>query len=633
MGPETKHFYDFDRFRIDSEKRVLLRDGCPIPITPKIFDTLLVLVRNRGRVMEKDELLKAVWPDSFVEETNLTHSISALRKALGESPSEHRFILTIPGRGYRFVAELAELAAEDGASLVLEKHTRSQVVIQEEEEGDEEPRWRLRPRTVAVSLLVLVTAIAAYWVIWGQPKTNAPVAKSVAVLPFGLLGAQEGNEHLGLGMADALITKLSKLRQIRVAPTSAVLKYGAGDKNLAAAGRDLQVDSVLEGTIQRAGDRIRVTVQLVAMRDRRPIWGETFDEKFTDIFAVEDSISTQVVRALSLELSWTEKKEIARRHTENMEAYQAYEKGRYYYLTKNAFQKGVEYFQQAVERDPGYAPAYAALAGVYVNLGLYTDLMPPREVGPKAKAAAIRAVQIDDSLADGHFALGAAKYFFDWDWPDADKEFRRSVALNPAHTPADPHFSLYLISMGRNREALAEAGRGLGQDSSLVHANVGYIAFQARDYDLAMQELRKGIDMDPGFIPLHSHLGSVYREKGMYEEALAEFQKARALMSRREAFGFQIGYVYARMGRPEEARRVLAQLEKAAKQPDFPWHNLAVLHAGLGERDQALKFLEKAYEQRHPWLVVLNVDPRFDNLRSDARFRDLVRRIGLPYVQ
>jgi DNA-binding winged helix-turn-helix (wHTH) protein len=354
MNMQTTSLFEFGPFRLDTVRRLLLQDQAVVALPPKAFDTLLVLVENCDRVLEKSELMSVVWPNSFVEEANLTQTVSILRKALGERAGEHRYIVTVPGRGYRFVASVKQLA---GAALIIERHTRSQAVIEGESEANKPPR-------------------------------------TIAVLPFKPLGAGAADEYLGLGLADSLVTRLSNMRQIIVRPTSSILKYTGALQDPVAAGRELKVEAVLDASIRRSSDRIRVTVQLVSVRDEVSLWAGTFDERFTDIFALEDSISSQVVDALMLKLSGEEREQLAKHHTENAAAYELYLKGRYYWnkRTIEGTKKGVECFAQAIAIDQNYARAYAGLADCYTKLGdVGITSIPPKEAFSKAKAAAARA--------------------------------------------------------------------------------------------------------------------------------------------------------------------------------------------------------------------------------------------------
>lgn len=568
MGKETNHLYEFGPFRLDSAKRLLFRNNQPVTLTSKVFDTLLLLVRNRERVVEKDEFMKALWPNSFVEEANLAQNVSTLRRALGESPNEHRYIVTMPERGYRFVGTVTE-PPEDLGEIIVERHTRSQVTIEADESvsgvegvktlsapglgpgadvvsvpagwaspavmGPTAPRgWRRNSGLTIFAVFLLLAGGAALMVHYritrhpAQPA-NSLAVRSIAVLPFKSL-ADGGDDYLGLGLADALITKLTNIREIVVRPTSAVLMYSGPKQSPLAAGRELGVDGLLEGTLQRSGERIRLTLQLVRVSDGRALWAGSFDDDFTNVLKVEDSISAQVAATLALKLAGDERKQLARHGTENVEAYQDYLRGRYYAFryTAEGFHQSIRYFDQAIERDPVYALAYAGLSDSYLTASEWT--LPPKEAIPKAKTAAQKAVAFDDTLGEAHASLAHAD-LHDWDFSGAQKEFARSLDLNPNNPTTHLLYSEYLIANGQLEKATTEleTARRIDPLSLEINAFLSWSAYLARHYDEAITSCRKGLEMDPNFWMPHYGLGDTYEEKGMYTEAVAELQKADTL--------------------------------------------------------------------------------------------------------
>ncbi|MGI8897951.1 MAG: winged helix-turn-helix domain-containing tetratricopeptide repeat protein [Pyrinomonadaceae bacterium] len=656
---KNKHFYEFERFRIDPVKRLLLRDGEPQPLTPKAFDILLVLLQHRGGILEKDELMRAVWPDTVVEENNLTRNISALRKALGDSPNEHQYVVTIPGRGYRFVADVRELQDED-ADLIVETYSRSRVVIDEEEDTSEPARlnqdllqkpllasggkqseasWRRLPVFLIVGALLvgLTTALSYSWMSSKSKEAEASSSvRSMAVLPFKVVGSEADEEYLGWGMTDALITRLSSVRQIMVRPTNAVHKYTVIGQDALAAGRELRVDAVLDGNIQRFGEQIRVTVQLVSVRDGRPLWAEKFDAKFTDIFAVQDSISDQVARALTLKLIGEEKQRLTKHYTEDIQAYQAYLKGRYFWnkRTEEGYKRAIEYFEQALERDPRYAQAYAGLADSYALLGSMGNAVLPRsEAMPRARVAAEKALLIDETLAEAHASLAFVRMHYEWDWPGAEREFKRAIELNPSYATAHHWYAYYLVARGRTDESLAEIKRAQEIDplSLIINTDVGEMYFFARQYDRAIEQCKKTLELDPEFNLAVRHLGWTYLQKGMHKEAIAELERSVSLSEGRRDSTALLGYAYAVAGKREEAKKVLAELKEIAKRSYVAPFELSLVYTGLNEKDQAFAWLEKAYDERSGSLILLNVDPASDGLRSDPRFADLVRRVNAKH--
>jgi TolB-like protein/DNA-binding winged helix-turn-helix (wHTH) protein/tetratricopeptide (TPR) repeat protein len=650
MDGQQDRFYEFGAFRLDSVKRLLLRDGKLVPLTPKAFDTLLVLIDHSDRVLEKGELMDLLWPDSHVEEANLALNISALRKALDERPSEHRYIVTIPGRGYRFVAPVKEVGDEE-VELIPDGQTSAQVVTEEEEELKEEkvPTRRVQPASVerqwrpkrgmlafAVLMTVLVAAMIYAWLGGrSKPPEVGAVVGSIAVVPFKCVGVEEGDEYVGFGMADAIITRLGNTRQIVVRPSSSVVKYTGMEKDPVAAGRELGVDSVLEGSIRKSAERIRVTVRLVSSRDGELLWGDTFDEFYTHIFAVEDSISEQVTHALRIRLTGEDLRRLNRRYTENTGVYEAYLKGRYFQekVTEEGFRKSIQCFQEAIEKEPDYALAYAGMASCYCLLsGLGLESMRPTLLMPEARSAALKALELDETLAEAHGSMGMVRLKFDWDWPAAEKEFKRAIELNPSFAQAHLWNSLYLEAMGRMDEAIAAAQRARELDPLSLRANVNLAAqfYTARRFDEAIKQIEKALDLDANFWAAHWRLGDCYAQKGMYREAIAALQTAVTLSKGNLAVLVSLGYTYAVSGKKAEAVKILNNLKALSEQRYVSPANVAAIYAGLGDKDQALEWLERAYEMRSRTVVWLNVWPHYDKLRSDPRFTDLLRRVGLP---
>ena len=584
--------YEFGPFRLDAPERRLMREGEVVPLAPKVFDTLVALVEVSGSLIDKDELMTRLWPDTFVEEGTLARNISDLRKALGESSGSGKYIETVPKRGYRFIASVKPSA---GATLIVQRHTRSSVVVEEEIEAENGVR-------------------------------------SIAVLPLKSLGGNESDEYLGLGIADALITRLTNIRQIRVRPTSAVFKYVGLRQEPEGAGRELNVAAVLDGSIQRSSDRIRITVQLVSVKDGSALWAGKFDEKFTDIFTLEDSISEQVAAALTLSLTGEEWNQLKKRYTHNMEAHQAYFKGLYYWnkRTGEGLKRGLECFQQALAEDENYALAYVGLADTFILFGNLA-VLPPREAFSRAKQAAMRALEIDEELAEAHSSLGYAKWSLDWDWPGAEQQFARAIELNPGYATAHQWYSLFLAAMGRADEAIVEARRAEEADpvSLVVRSNAGMVLYLCRRYDDAIEQCRTGLEMDPNFYLAQLYAGWAYDQKGMHDEAIASVQKALTLSARGMLPLGSLAYSHALSNERGDARRILAEFGELAERTYVPALYVAVIHAALGETDEAFQWLERAYDERSNWLTLLKVDPRIDSLRSDGRFEELLGRIGL----
>ena len=656
MSVVQKHFREFGPFRLDMAEHVLLRSGEVVPLAPKAFELLVALVENRGHVISKDELIKQVWPDSFVEEANLSHHVFVLRKALGDDRSGAKYIETIPRRGYRFVASVAEVRDESN-ELVVAERSRSRIVVEQSEEleyatGNVEteqsevagvsrkvkpPVAGIKVRAAVITLVCCTIAIPVAIYFWvtanSRPERTVAGVKSIAILPFKLINAEADDEYLGIGMADALIVRFGNLKQIIVRPTNAVAKYNILGQDPVPAGRELKVDAVLDGTIQRLGDRIRVTVQLVRVDDGTHLWTDKFEEKSTDLFAVQDRVSEKVGMALGPKLSGEEQKQLTKRYTDNSEAYRLYLKGGYHWnkWTPEDWQKAIEYFNQAIEKDPNYAQAYGWLGAAYQVQG-NNGVLPPKEANAKAKQFAQRALEIDDDLDQGHFTMGAVKLFYEWDWPGVERELKRAIELNPNYVEGRMLYVYYLMITGHTDQALSEARRceELNPVSPFVSMNLADMLFLARKYDEAILQHRKTLDLDSHYPGVHFGLGGNYLEKGMNEQSVVEVNHGLELCGCSKETSMELGYVYARSGKRREAQAMLDKLKKeSSKENQYDPMQIAYVYAALDEKDRSFEWLEKAYNERNSSMLWLNQDPRLDNLHADPRFTSLQRRMGL----
>ncbi|HEX5707314.1 MAG TPA: winged helix-turn-helix domain-containing protein [Pyrinomonadaceae bacterium] len=611
----TEQTFLFGPFRLDARERVLLRDGEPLALAPKLIDTLVALVERSGHVVEKSELIERVWPETFVEESNLTSNVSLLRKALGETERGRPYIETVPRRGYRFSAPVALATPEDeeGVEVVVRRRTRARLSTVEEfdDDGSQETTRR---------------ALHA----------SGAQRGTLAVLPFESLGAPSGvgtdefDEFLGLGLADALITQLGNTGRIVVRPTSAVRGYAGAGRDSLSIGRELGVEAVVEGSVQRAGGRLRVTVRMLGVSDGVPLWADRFSAEFTDIFDVQDSIAEQVARALTPKLAAENRERLRKRHTENVEAYQAYLRGRYFWNKRNVegFKKAIAHFRAAIELDAAYALAYSGLADAYAMLASWGE-QRPGEALPRALAAAETALEMDEELSEAHTSLGSVLYFL-WEHERAEVSLQRAIELNPNNANAHSRYAQLLVSRERFDEALREVRLAQELDPLSPMANTALAGplFYSRQFERAAEQYRKVLEMEPDFIPALFCLGASLAHGGEFDEAVAATRRAAELSGEHPLIVAALAGVLAQAGRREEALAKLEQLTSDGRAAALPY-SLATVYARLGDRERALACIERAFEERNTHLNDLNIDPEFDTVRDDPRFRDLVARVGL----
>ena len=624
MSQQDSHSYEFGRFRLITGERVLLREGELVPLTPKVFDILVTLVENGGQVVAKDDLMKRVWPNTFVEEGNLTQNISLLRKALGESPGGVQFIETVPRRGYRFVADTNQtwgekpqetdtpLVSTDPAPVVSIPNTATHATV-----SRRTPLYAFAAGIVVLGLIGLV-----YFTSWGKAGEPTPI-QSIAVLPFVDESADPDAEYINDKIAESLINSLSKLPQLRVVPRSVVASYKGKEIDPRKVGQDLNVRAVVTGRMRRHGDIISIQADLIDLENVAQLWGQHYDHKLSDVLLVQDDISRDIFENLRLKLNVEEKKQL--------EAYRLYLKGRNAWnkRTGDALQQAIDFFNQAIAIDPNYGAAYAGLADCYNMLVVYGRL-PPKEGFPKAKEAATRALEIDESSAEAHTSMAFIKFRWDWDRPATEREFQEAIRLKPAYAPAHQWYSSYLVAVERFDEAIAEAKRTeeLEPLSFVASSHLGWIYYLSGQNDKAIEQCKKILELDPSSFPARRYLGLAYEAKGMYAEAIAEFQTGVKLSGSPLMLAL-LGHAYAVSGKTAEAKQVLNDLQQLQGQRYVSPYTVAAIHAGLGDRDQVFKWLERAVEERDIWLMNLKVDPVFAKLRSHREFTDILARLRL----
>lgn len=640
MAEQTSEFYDFGRFRVKSEERLLLRGEELVPLTPKAFDVLLTLLENDGRIVKKDDLMKKVWPNTFVEEGNLTQNVSLLRKALGESADGPQFIETVPRRGYRFVAPVSRIKGTNGEQL---SETPNKQILPNAPtsllaEPSHAPRkWELGirnlklervftrvPAVVLTLAAVLATVVGIAYLSARNKAGAAPTAiQSIAVLPFVDDSPDADAEFLDDEIAESLVNSLTKLPKLRVVPRSVMLNYKGRNVDPRKVGEELNVRAVVTGRVHRHGDTISIQAELIDLDSVSQIWGQHYDRRLADILLVQEEISRDIFENLRLKLNVDEQKQL--------EAYRLYLKGRNSWnkRTPEGLQQGIDYFQQAINTDPGYAAAYAGLADCY-NMQVIYGVHQPKDGFPKAKEAAVKALEMDETLAEAHTSLAFIKFRWDRDRVEAEREFQLAIKYKPTYAPAHQWYSSYLVALERFDEAVAEAKRTseLEPLSFIASSHLGWILYLSGRNDEAIAQCRKILTLDPNSFPARRYLGLAYEQKGIYPQAIDEFQKGVKLSGSPLMLAL-LGHAYAASGKTAEARKVLTDLHDLETRRYVSPYTVAAIYAGLGEKDQAFKWLERAYEERDVWLMNLKVDPVFAKLRSDRRFQDLLTRAGL----
>lgn len=653
MSNPHREIYEFDKFRLDISERILWREGEQLPLPEKAFETLRALIKRGNRLVGKDELLKEIWADVIVEENNLDKNISILRKALGEREGKRKFIETVRGHGFRFAAEVRKISEDTPPADKTAPEPLSSIPDSEFSELDQtvEPRTqapavgtantrteRLYPRKltriwlVALLAVIVVGSVLLVQRFWrGSESPAASPIRSIAVLPFKPLVAENRNEALELGMADSLIRKLSGGEMI-VSPINSVRRFAGLEQDSIAAGRELGVQAVLDGSIQTVGGQIRISASLVRTSDGKQLWGAQFDERSEDIFKVQDSISEKVVSALAIKLSSDARGRLTKRYTENVEAYESYLKGRFHQLklTLPEAKLAVEFYNRTIEIDPAYALAYAGLADTYRSFALTSDL-PASDTMPKAKAAALHAIEIDDSLAEAHAALGFVIFFYDWDWQAAEREYLRGLELNPNSSDTHQAYAVLLSSQGRHSEAIQEIAiaRKLDPISQVSGAFEGFILTKAGRIDEARSTLTRSTETEPNFWLNHLFLSSADIEANMFDQAVVEARKAKELSMASTQSTAYVAFALAKSGKREEARSILNEMLNLSSERYVPAHNIALIYCALGENSKALDYLEKAYLERDARMVFLRVEPQWNNLRSEVRFKELIKKLAL----
>jgi TolB-like protein/DNA-binding winged helix-turn-helix (wHTH) protein len=644
-------------FEIDLKAFELRKHGFRIKLAEQPFQILAILLEKPGDVVTRDELRERLWPgDTFVDfDHGLNNAVMRLREALGDSSDSPRFIETLPRRGYRFITPVEEISAP-APSHASESRDIQMIVPVARPDSDATPipasnggtlpvlgsskRWLTLPRIVILSAAVLSVAVgsglAVHYVRGMESgRINAAHTMSLVVLPLENLSGDSEQNYFADGMTDELTANLAKIRSLRVISRSTAMAYKGAHKPLSEIARELHVDAVVEGTVLRAGDRVRITAELVQVSTDHHLWADTYESQIGDVLALQNRVSSAIVDEIRISLSKEDKERLAKHPAVSPEAYEDYLKGRYYWNKRSGegFARAIRYFEEATRKDQQYALAYAGLADCYGIIGatIYGSV-PTAEAAPKAKAAAIRALEIDPSLAEAETSLATAKFNYDWDWAGAAEGFKRAIQLDPSYATAYQRYSLYSIAMGRFDDSLEQIKRARDLDplSISINSSFGWRLYLARQYDRSIAQLRDTLEMDPNYEWAHLVLGQAYEQKGEYGPAIDELRKAVELSHDSPLLVSALAHAYALSGNQAEGQKLLKQLAAQSKKQYVSPYYIATVYVALGKYDVAMDWMEKAFADRSNGLVFLRVEPELDPLRALPRFIALQQKLNFP---
>jgi TolB-like protein/DNA-binding winged helix-turn-helix (wHTH) protein/Flp pilus assembly protein TadD len=647
----------FGTYEVSFQSGEVRKAGVRIRVQQQPLKLLEVLLEHPGEVVTREELRGRVWPNEsfgdFDQAVNI--AIAKLRSALGDSAENPRYIETLPKRGYRFIADVSfvdadgrigrlESASEDLAGTEPGHRLQGNglPVLPVAESGAQlqgaglavPPKHRLRPTGRVIMALAVVLSLTILSVLLFRSRGHRPAAiRSLAVLPLENLSGDAAQNYFSDGMTDELITDLAQISALRVISRTSVMVYKGARKPLPQIARELHVDAVVEGTVLRAGDRVRITAQLIDASTDKHIWSQSYEGELRDTLALQDRVARAIAEQIQINLTPREQAALKSVRVVNPQAYESYLKGRYFWSKRTAdgLKVALAYFNQAIEEDPNYAQAYSGLADTYALLGDWQyAVMTPREAYPKAKAAALKAVKLDNALGEAHNSLAFVLEGFDWDLDSGGREFRRAIELNPGYATAHHWYAWHLALLGRYDEAITEMKKAESVDplSLIINADLAELLVLAHSYDEAIAQSRKTIEMDPNFAMAHNQLAQAYLQKHMFDQAIAELQKAVQLSGGSPTCIANLARAYALSGKRGEAMKLLKDLKSSSTAMNSHASEVAAIYASLGDKDEAMNWLEKGYAERFNPGVLIR--PGFDPLRTDPRFQDLVHRVGLP---
>jgi TolB-like protein/DNA-binding winged helix-turn-helix (wHTH) protein/Flp pilus assembly protein TadD len=634
----SSHRLRFGVFEVDLRSGELRKHGLKVRLQEQPFQMLVMLLEHASEVVTREELQKRLWPaHTFVDFDNgLNKAINKIREALGDSAESPRFVETVARRGYRFLTEVTVIGTPPESGSERPAETLSQTRERDRTTSADEPlaHSRVAPSlawVISGSALALILIILGAWTFHSK-NLPSPVIHSLAVLPLESLSGDASQDFFADGMTDELITDLGQISALRVISRTSVMPYKRARKPLGQIARELNVDAVVEGTVLRSGNQVRITAQLIEAREDKHLWANSYEGDLRDTLALQNQVARAIAENIRISLNPREEAALKNSKVVNPEAYVSYLKGRYFWNRRSTdgLKAAVTYFNQALDEDAGYAPAYSGLADAYALLGDWEyAVMTPKEALPKAKAAATKALELDRTLGEAHNSLAFCLDGFDWDFEAAGKEFQRAIELNPSYATAHHWYAWHLALVGKNAEAIAEmkTAQNLDPLSLIINADLAELLVIAHSYDEAIEQSRKTIEMDPNFAFAHNQLAQAYMQKGMKAEAITELEKAVRLADSSPVCTANLARAYAASGNRNQALKLLDDLKRGSDPLYSRVTEVAMVYAALGDKEHAINWLEKGYEERFNPGVLLR--PGFDPLRSDPRFRELLRRIGL----
>lgn len=632
---EAPSRWRFGVFEIDLRTGELTKRGLHLKLQEQPFQVLAILLERRGELVTREELRSRIWGQTVVDfDHGVNKAINKIREALGDSAENPRFVETVARRGYRFLADVTPVQTAPNGK---QQATAQDIVPSAGSAtvGDVAahsiPAKRPPHRIAWIGLGSAIVVVALSWFVYSQIHFT-PKIRSLAVLPLASLANEPSQDYFADGMTDELITDLGQISALRVISRTSAMAYKGVSKPLSQIARELDVEAVVEGSVLRSGDRVRITAQLIQVPNERHIWAQSYEGDLRDTLTLQNTVARAIAEQIQAALNQQEAAALKSSKPVNPEAYEAYLKGRYFWnkRTGDGLKKAIDYFNQALDNDAGYAKAYSGLADSYALLGDWEyGVLSPMEAFPKAKAAATKALALDEKLAEAHTSLAFTLDLYDWEWKSAGKEYQRAIALNPGYATAHHWYAWHLIVLGRNDEGLAELRKAQSLDplSLIISADLADALCVAHRYGESVEQSRKTIALDPNFAVAHYQLGQAFEQQGMHDEAIDEFKKAIVLSGGNTMFDANLAYSYAASGRRQEAMKIVKELEARQTGQSSTDANIALIYAGLGDTVSSMKWLDRAYEARFNPSILLR--PAFDPIRPDPRFQDLLHRVGL----